>query len=317
MLEIDAEQIEELIKYPDLIDELKKVFNKNPNIPARHHHQYPNPKEGIDSTLLLMPAWNNGDNLGVKIINVCPNNGKYDLPTIQGTYLLFDQHFGTLKAFFDAKKITVKRTAAASALASQFLSRVDSESLLMIGTGALAPELIKAHVSVRPINKVYVWGRDYKKALAVCAGLHDRPFTIEAIKEISQKITEVDIVSCATLSDEPILFGKDIVPGQHIDLVGSYKPDMREANDELIKKVSLFVDTKEGATKETGDIVIPLKSGVIKLDCIKADLFEMCGGKVFWRNSKEEITCFKSVGHALEDLVAAKLVYDKLTNRNS
>lgn len=317
MIHISTQQINEHCSYPGLIGALREAFKKKHNIPKRHHHQYPNPKEGVESTLLLMPAWDDGDNVGVKIINVSPNNSSYNLPTIHGNYLLYDQHKGIPKAIFDAKMLTNKRTAAASALASSILSRADASCLMMIGTGALAPELIKAHTSVRPIKKVYVWGRSFGKAQKVCAQLENQNFEIIAVENYLTVIDQADIISSATLSTKPLIYGRDIKPGQHIDLVGSFKPDMRESDDELISKVKLYVDNYVGATTESGDLVIPLKKGILSIEDIKADLFELCLEKQEGRKNDEEITCFKSVGHALEDLVAATLVFNEITKGKS
>lgn len=317
MLQITSEQIADHCQYPQLIEALKEAFQKEYNIPKRHHHQYPNPKEGVESTLLLMPAWDDGDNLGVKVVNVSPNNNQHSLPTIQGNYLLYDQQKGTPKAIFDAKMLTNKRTAAASALASQFLSRSVSNCLLMIGNGALSPELIKAHASVRPIKKVYVWGRNFIKSEKICSELSKLHLEIVPIENYREVMSEADIISCATLSPEPLIFGREIRHGQHFDLVGAYKPDMREADDDFISIVSIHVDNYEGATTETGDLVIPLNNEVISKEDIHSDLFELCQNKKQGRQTEKEITCFKSVGHALEDLAAAKMIYNEIMVNNA
>jgi len=205
---IGTDDIETHASYVELIEALRVAFQKQCNIPKRHHHQYPNPKEGVESTLLLMPAWDDGENLGVKVVNVSPNNNQYNLPTIQGNYLLYDQHKGTPKAIFDAKMLTNKRTAAASSLASTFLSRKDASCLLVIGNGALAPELIKAHASVRPLKKVYVWGRDFNKSQKVCSELNTLHMEIVSIDNYREVMSEVDIISCATLSPEPLIYSE-------------------------------------------------------------------------------------------------------------
>ncbi|GAB1446702.1 MAG: ornithine cyclodeaminase family protein [Cyclobacteriaceae bacterium] len=312
---IDSEDIEKYTDYPMLIEMLRDAFQKQYKIPKRHHHQYPNPKEGVESTLLLMPAWDDGENLGVKVVNVSPNNSKHNLPTIQGKYLLFDLQTGTPKAILDAKSLTNKRTAAASALASGFLSREDASCLLMIGNGALAPELIKAHTVTRPITKVYLWGRNFEKSESVSQQLSKLGVEIIPIKDYIPYLGEADIISCATLSPTPLIFGKHIKAGQHYDLVGAYKPDMREADDEFISSVSIHVDNYEGATTETGDLAIPLREGVITRDHILSELFELCRSEKVGRKDDKEITCFKSVGHALEDLAGAKLVFDAYEKR--
>ena len=312
--------IEEKCNFNELIERLREGFSTSSiQVPLRHHHDYPNPAENKDSTLLLMPAFQSGKDLGVKIVTVSPNNGKYDLPSIQGTYIYLDGHKGNIKAILDAKSLTGKRTAATSALASSYLSRTDASSMLMIGTGALAVNLIRAHASVRPVKRVYVWGRTLEKAQLVCNELHNSVFSCKAVSTIEEVISEVDIISSATLSPVPIVFGKWLKPGQHLDLVGAYKKDMREADDEAILKSAVFLDTYQGGLKESGDILIPLTNGVITREDIRADLFELCSNKKTGRTSDEEITFFKSVGHAIEDLIAAGYFYEEynLKNKNN
>lgn len=310
--QIDNIFIENNTVFPELISAIKDSFALNEVLtPVRHHHDFPNPKVNADSTLLLMPAWNPSKYAGVKIITVSPENGQFNLPSVQGSYLYFDAIKGSVKAILEAKSLTVKRTAATSALASSYLSRKDSNSMLMIGTGALSTNLIKAHASVRPIKDIYVWGRNFKKANEIALQLKNEDFIIRPIKSIEEKISQVDIISCATLSKTPLILGKYLREGQHIDLVGAYKKDMREADDDTISKASVYVDTLEGGLKESGDIVIPIKNGTIKKQDIKADLFELCSNKNKRRSHQNEITVFKSVGHALEDLTAATYYFNK------
>jgi ornithine cyclodeaminase len=248
---------------------------------------------------------------------VSPANGKFNLPAIQGTYIYLDALKGSVLGLLEAKSLTAKRTAAASALASTYLSKKNSSSLLMIGTGALAPNLIHAHASVRPIKKVYIWGRNYSKVIGLCEKLKNTAFHVQPIEAIGDKISEVDIISSATLSKTPLVSGKDLQPGQHMDLVGAYKPNMRETDDEAVKRAEVYVDTFQGALKEGGDIVIPLNKGILKESDIKADLFELASQKKPGRKSDTEITMFKSVGHALEDLAAATYYYDQFHNKKN
>ncbi|MEN3324460.1 ornithine cyclodeaminase family protein [Mariniflexile soesokkakense] len=313
---ISDQFINENCQFNGLIDALKRGFsNSDIEVPMRHHHDFSNPKEANDSTLLLMPAFNPGKELGVKIVTVSPNNGKYNFPAIQGMYIFIDGHKGFIKAILEAKSLTAKRTAAASALASSYLSKRNAASMLMIGTGALSINLIKAHCSVRPIESVYVWGRDIGKAQKICEALKNEQFTCTAIKNIEYKISEVDIISSATLAPTPLVLGKYLKKGQHVDLVGAYKKDTREADDEAITKSSVYLDTYQGGLKESGDIVIPLSKGILLKETIKADLFELCNNSKTGRTSDDEITVFKSVGHALEDLVAASYIYNLFQNK--
>lgn len=310
---ISDDYINENTDFKTLIAVLKLGFiSEDIIVPQRHHHDFPNPGKA-DSTLLLMPAWHVGNNAGVKIATVSPVNAQFGLPSIQALYILLNAITGEVKATLQAKSLTVKRTAAASALASSFLSKSDSSSLLMIGTGALSTNLIQAHATVRPIETVYVWGRNYEKAEAICEALKDESFNCMAVKTIEEKISKVDIVCCATLSKTPLVRGKYLKHGQHLDLVGAYKKDMREADDEVIQKASVYVDTPAGI-HESGDIFIPLEKGILSKDEIKGHLFSLCSKKAKGRLNEQEITLFKSVGHALEDLVAATHYYKKFTN---
>lgn len=314
MVHISDDFINEHTDFSELIMALKLGFSaQDVCVPQRHHYDFPNPVTGADSTLLLMPAWHPGKEAGVKIATVSPENSRFDLPSIQAAYILMDAVKGTVKAILQAESLTAKRTAAASALASSYLSKKSSNSLLMIGTGALSVNLIRAHASVRSIEKVFVWGRKIEMAQAICDELQDENFHCQTISAIEEKIADVDIVSCATLSATPLVFGKLLRKGQHIDLVGAYKKDMREADDETIKKASVFVDTF-GGIYESGDISIPLKKGILKESIIKGDLFSLCSVKTKGRTDEKEITLFKSVGHALEDLVAASYYYNKFSN---
>ncbi len=311
---IKGDFIEKSTDFSELSSAIQKGFASSKMlIPTRHHHNFPNPTVDTDSTLLLMPAWNPSKSAGVKMVTINPENGQFNLPSIQGTYIYFDATTGILKSILEAKSLTAKRTAATSALASSYLSNQDSSSLLMIGTGSLSTNLIKAHATVRPIKNVFVWGRNFEKAEHVAEQLKDEEFSITPIHKIKDKISEVDIISCATLSKTPLVLGEFLRDGQHIDLVGAYNSSMRESDDQTILRASIFVDSFDGALKEGGDIVIPIQHGILKESDIKADLFELCANKKLGRTHSKEITLFKSVGHALEDLVAADYYYQKFT----
>lgn len=312
MKQLAGSEIESLLDFESLIQTLETAFAAAYSVPMRHHHNFTNPVSALESDLLLMPAWDNQKYFGVKVVSISPENAKFSIPTIQGMYLLFDIKTGEPLMCCDAKMLTNLRTAAASALASKYLSDKKSKTLLMIGTGALAPQLIKAHKAVRPIEKVYVWGRNFKKTQHFCQQLKIANVEIEAIENIGTKIAEADIISCATLSKKPLVKGAWLREGQHLDLVGSYQKHTREADDDVVLKASIFVDSLESAPKESGDLAIPIEKGILKKEVIKADLFEMCRAeKNFFRSSENEITFFKSVGHALEDLAAASLAFER------
>ena len=298
-----------VLDFPKLISALRTGFSEQYVVPQRMHLDYDNPEDKSENTMLLMPAVRIGDVAGVKIVNVAFANSSRDLPSIQGVYYLLDAVSGVPLAFFDAKSLTNWRTAAASALAASYLALESANSLLMIGTGALAPFVIEAHAAVRSIKRLYVYGRSLEKAKALADCFKDRFDEIEMVKDLTTAIPKADIVSAATLSETPLVLGKMLRSGQHVDLIGSFKPDMREADDQVMKRSRIYVDILESAPKESGDLAIPLASGVINAQDLQGDLFQLCRGQVNGRKSDQEITLFKSVGHALEDLVAARLIW--------
>ncbi|WP_028108357.1 ornithine cyclodeaminase family protein [Ferrimonas futtsuensis] len=300
---IDADTIRRALPYPKLIDALFQAFCSELTAPMRHHHDMANPGHR-ETTLLLMPAWESGGKAGVKIVTVAPEHA----PSIKGLYLLMDLATGTPELMMDAPALTARRTAAASALAASRLAPKDSSTLLMVGTGALSLELIQAHCAVRPINRVMIWGRNHHKASSVAEQARQLGLEACEVRHLEAGCREAQIISVATLSQHPLIKGDWLQHGQHLDLVGAYRPDMREADDEVIRRCQLFVDTRQGALKETGDLVIPLSRGLITPDDIQADLFELCRGQHPGRTQTTQTTLFKSVGHALEDLAAARLV---------
>lgn len=312
---IDAGFIHDHTDYSQLIARLWSAFrDAEIQVPTRHHHTLKNQDSPSDNTLLLMPAWKAGDGLGVKVVTVSPDNGQHNLPSVQGTYIYMDATTGVIHAILEAKALTSKRTAAASALASHFLSRKNSHSLLMIGTGALAPELIQAHASVRDLKEVYIWGRNQEKARHVSELLKDQAFTVTPVPHISDVISKVDIISCATLSETPLVPGAELRPGQHIDLVGAFTPAMRESDNTAILRSSVYLDTVEDGLKGSGDISQPIENWLISEDHIKGDLFSLCSNGKYARQHENEITLFKSVGYALEDLVGAAYYYGQFLN---
>ena len=212
----------------------------------------------------------------------------------------------------DGTALTLRRTAAASALAASYLARADSAVHLMVGTGALAPHLIAAHRAVRPIRETRIWGRDPDKAAALAASLAASGTAAIAVLDLAEAAATADIITCATLSPEPLVRGAWLKPGAHLDLVGSYRPDMRECDDDAVRRARIFVDT-DAALHEAGDIVQPLRSGVLTRERIAGDLSGLVRGSCDGRRGADEITLFKSVGTALEDLAAAELAVSRFT----
>ncbi len=307
---ISANDLKQYLDYPSLIDAIDVMFREGCTTPVRHHHGIETP-DGLDPTLLLMPAWRQGDVIGVKIITVFPENGALDLPTVMGSYMLMDGTNGTPLAMLDGAELTARRTACASAVASRYLSRQDSSHMLMVGTGVLAPHLIRAHAAVRGITEVSIWGRNPDKAQAIVDLLADENFTCRAVSDLETAVPRAHIISCATLARAPLIRGDWLVPGQHLDLVGAFTPQMRESDDVCVTRARVFCDTRDGAMKEAGDLTDPLGRGVISPDDVLGDLFDLSRGHCRGRTGESDITLFKSAGTALEDLAAAKLAFSR------
>jgi ornithine cyclodeaminase len=305
---IDAAAIRAATPWPALVDALREAFRDGCVLPPRHHHAFEVPGER-DGTHLLMPAWRTGGTLGVKVVNIVPGNDARGLPAVSAVYLLFSAVTGQPLALLDGAELTARRTAAASALAADYLARADATRLLVVGTGRLAPELAAAHASVRPVRQVMVWGRSREKAEALAARLGSE-LTLEAraAPDLETAVRAADIISTATTSLEPLIRGAWLKEGVHLDLVGGFTPAMREADDEAVRRTRVWVDTLEGALTEAGDIVQPVQSGVLAREGIAGDLFGLCRGEAAGRQDPTAITMFKSVGTALEDLAAATLV---------
>lgn len=316
MRSIDAATVNAHLDPARLVASLKNAFCSKTHAPLRHHHHIPGKPDGPDTTLLLMPAWSDGTppaHIGLKSVTVHPGNPAQGLASVQGVYLLLDGATGSPVALIDGPALTARRTAAASALAATFLARTDARRLLMIGTGRLAPELVRAHAAVRPIRDVTIWGRNPATSRDLANQLASDSFEVNPVTDLEAAVRAADIVSCATTSLDPVFKGAWLRPGCHVDLVGGFRPDMREADDDAIARARVFVDTIEGATREAGDIVQPVESGALHPSDIEADLFGLCRQEHKGRESAKEITLFKSVGTALEDLAAAELLMAELT----
>ena len=306
---VSAAEIDTALDYPVLIEKLRQAFRAgNTAAPQRMHFDIPTFGER-DGTLLLMPAWQQGRHIGIKLITLFPDNAEKALPTIMGAYLLMDGKSGAPLALIDGPRLTVRRTAAASALAASYLARVDASRLLVVGTGALAPHLALAHAAVRPIREVLFWGRSPDKAAALAKRLKIKGVSIAATEDLAGAVAGAHVISCATLSKDPLVKGDWLSPGAHLDLVGGFTPEMRETDDRTIERARIFVDTREGALAEAGDIIAPIRAGLIDESDIAGDLFDLTQGERAGRRYHDQITLFKSVGTALEDLAAAQFAY--------
>ncbi len=294
---ISAEQLAQ-ISYADFVEALREGFKSSVITPLRVVHD-----TSAVTTLLLMPAWNAAFT-GIKTVTVKSDNASLGLSTVQGSYLLIDNATGAPVAVMDGTELTRRRTAAASALAADYLARKDASTLLLIGAGALAPHFAAAHASVRNIKRVMIYNRNPEKAKALASELG-----AEIVNDLQAAVGEADIISGITNSTEAIIKGAWVKPGTHIDLAGAYKPAMRETDGAAVGMARVYVDTREGAADEAGDLIQAEAEGHFKFTDIQGDLSQLCSGSMMGRKTDAEITLFKSCGTALEDLAAAAMAY--------
>lgn len=317
---LDASRMAQLLPYPALMQALREAFQLGATVPPRQHHTVETPS-GPPGTLLLMPAWRPGSPVVVKIVSVYPENGALGLPAVMGCVLVLEEGTGRPLALLDGGELTTRRTAAASALASDLLAPPGPVDLLVVGTGRVARELVRAHPVARPVRTITIWGRTHERAVELAEEIRGEwadgsapgqaaagaAPVVRAAGDLREAVESATLVSCATLSSAPLVLGEWLRPGAHLDLVGAFTPTMRETDAAAVARSRVFVDTREGARKEGGDLLLAEGEGAFSLDDVAGDLTELCLGTVPGRTSPEEVTLFKSVGTALEDLAAARL----------
>ena len=299
---LDAAQTAAALPFERLIPALRDAFVTGADAPLRHRHDIVQP-DGSSAALLLMPAWRASGLMGVKVVSVFPGNGARGLPAVSASYLLCDGETGEHLALIDGAEITRRRTAAASALAGSFLAREDAASLLIVGSGHVGGLMAEAYRVVRPITRVMVWNIRAAGAERLAGRLG-----AEAVTDLAAAVPQADIVSCATLSREPLVHGEWLRPGAHLDLIGGFTPAMRETDDAAVRRARVFIDT-DAALAEAGDLIDPIAHGALRREDVAGSLYSLCRGETAGRRDAQEITLFKSVGSALEDLAAAGLAY--------
>jgi alanine dehydrogenase len=299
---LSAADVARAAPYRDLVEALREGFRGEVTTPVRHHHQ-----TNAVTTLLLMPAWNS-EWTGLKVVTFKSDNAAQDLPTIHGSYLLIDNRTGAAVTMMDGTELTRRRTAAASALAAEYLARPDASVLTLVGAGALALHFARAHAAVRPIRTILVCNRTQSKAEATAAELRADGFHA-SVSGVEDAVRQSDIICGITSSTEPLIRGAWIRPGTHIDLAGAFKPTMRETDGDAVAMASVYVDTHEGAEVEAGDLIQAKAEGKFSFKSVRGDLAALCRGKIAGRQDGKEVTLFKSCGTALEDLAAAIMVH--------
>lgn len=309
MIFLDWNKVHQLADFRVLADAILDMFANGCECLDRMTLTQPT-LAGTPADSLIQPGWMPGKALGVKIANVFYDNHARGLPTVMGSYMLFDGNTGRPLAYIDGLSETFIKTAANSAAASKVLSRPDSHSLLMIGAGKLAPYLIKAHAAVRPITKVTIANRTRANAETLAASLKLDGIEVVVADDVSAAAQQADIISCATYAAEPVLKGEWLRDGCHVDLVGGYRLDQREADDGVITRGGgrITVDARQTTVDIAGDVAHPLASGVLPRDGV-ADMFEVVQSKRPGRRTGDEITVFKSGGGGHEDLAVALCLY--------
>ena len=304
----NAPETRNALPFDRLLEALRRLFIEGCEVPLRHTHLLTAP-DGSQGTVLIMPAWRADRYLGIKTVNIFPGNSAQGLPGLFATYVLYDARTGEPLAQIDGNEITARRTAAASALAASSLARQDARRLLVVGAGRVAALIPQAYQQVLPIAEVQVWARKVSQAQALVDALKVDGIKASVATNLAVAVASADIVSCATLATEPVIEGAWLGAGSHLDLIGSFTPKMREADDACFAGASLFVDTGE-ALQKSGDLLGPLSRGVFSASDVRGTLADLCRGTVPGRQSAEERTVFKSVGTALEDLASAALVFE-------
>ncbi len=306
---VGAAELAAALPFERLVPALREAFAAGCETPPRQVLHWPDGRGG-EVTSLVMPAWQPGRHYGVKVINIAPGNAALGLPGLHASYLLHEAATGRPLALIDGNQLTARRTAAASALAASFAARADAKRLLVVGAGRIAALLPAAFRAVRPIEQVRVWARRPDQARQLAAVWRAQGIEADAADDLAAAASWAHIVSCATLATEPVLHGAWLAPGSHLDLIGSFTPAMREADDDCFRGAALIVDTEEALAK-SGELLGPMARGVFAATDVHATLAQLCRGE---REAPAPAarSVFKSVGTALEDLCAASLAWSAL-----
>jgi alanine dehydrogenase len=305
MKQIDFDAVHRLASVGSLVEPLRRAFVSQAVSPERAHYEL----GALDRprSMLLMPAWQPDGDIGVKIVTVFPDNAGRGLPSVNAAYVLFSGQTGQPRAWIDGRALTLIRTAAVSALAADLLAPAIPEVLLMVGTGALSRYFVEGHLAVRKYRSVLIWGRDAHKAAAVARDLGARGWPVTAASDLAAAARSADVISCATLAEQSLLQGRWLKSQCHLDLVGSFTPDMREADDDCMRGAFIAVDTLSALT-QSGDLSQPLARGVITKDDISL-LSELIAAKS--AAPRPHKTVFKSVGVAHADLAVAEYLFER------
>ncbi|MEE8364348.1 MAG: hypothetical protein V3R76_01060 [Gammaproteobacteria bacterium] len=313
MLMLDAQTILNKLPFTTLVDELATMHRQ----PIGQLDELLMVSEGAQDTtnhFFIRTGWQQDKALGAKVITVFPgNNRDKEWPSVQAVYILFEGMNGTPIACLDGTALTYIKTATDSALGCQLLARDNIETMLMVGAGKMARHLITAHCQIRPsLKQVYLWNRTPEKAVQLCeSDLANRfdAISFTPVNDIASFAKKADLICSATASPSPVIQGEWLRAGAHVDLIGAFTSEMREADDECLRRASLFVDARETTINHIGELMIPLANGVISEDDVLADLSDLCQKKHPGRNSDTEITLYKNGGGGHLDLMMARILH--------
>lgn len=306
---LSADDVHAALSYPAMVDSLQAAYSGAFNMPPRQVFLLDDEPSNHDAFAVL-PSWNE-ELIAVKSFTYFPDNPGPHYASLYSKIMLFDRKHGEPLALVDGTSVTFWRTAGISGLASRLLSREDSKTLLLLGTGNLAPYIIKAQLSVRPIERVMIWGRTPGKSQVIAEQFASENDAVqfEAVEDLQAACGLADIIVSATGSHEPLVLGDWVTPGTHTDFIGNHHATKRECDTALIVKSKVYADSYVNCFKEAGEVLVPIDEGAITKDHVVGELTEMCTGAVKLRESDEEITLFKSIGMALSDLVGAGAAY--------
>lgn len=251
--------------------------------------------------------------LAIKVVSVFPGNSRLGLPSVFGLVLVLDAASGAPLALIEGSHLTALRTGAASGLATKLMAREDARTVALFGAGVQARTQLAAVRAVRDIREVRIVSRTPQSAQRLAdelTGLETR-----VLADSGAAVRGADIVVTATTSATPVVFGRDVEPGTHVNAIGAYTPTMREVDADVVRRARVVVDTRQGALAEAGDLIMAIRERAITTDHIVAELGEVVNGTIAGRTSEEEITLFKSVGHAAQDVALARRVLDVAVSR--
>lgn len=314
---IEAARVHELLAYDGLVEAIRKAhLGGMPKMSDRQIYQQPHP-EGDPDSFIILPAWQPQEGILAKIVTSFPRNKScHGVSNVNSLYVFINGTTGVTEAVIDGEAMIFRKTSADSALGASLLARHDARNFLMVGAGLLAPFLVRAHRNVRPsIDNVIVWNRTAANADRLVEILGREGIRATAARDLDDAVSRADIISCATMASEPILKGRLLKPGVHVDLVGSFTPEMRESDDDVLRRADIFVDHRQ-TTKRSGEFLGPFGRGVIKPSDVKGDLFELCQGKVKGRTLPDQITLMKNGGGSHIDYFVAKYLMDRLNDRS-